>query len=220
MIYKLRLDIIYKNIKINITDYLPCLKEGYFLFGNEIHILFKRSAVFEENNSLLKEYSIDNNNYSNFINTNIKRICYVDEALISTKIKIGKESGILNSLNRITIDAGTIPNMYEILEICINNESINNNLLDIITKNNDMKVIYNIIKGNFNIVKSILDKNNACPFIGYSIARLKNDDKINTYIESICIKRVWFIKQTLLITDSDIRLFKRIHKINLIYILH
>jgi len=66
-----------------------------------------------------------------------------------------------------------------------------------------MKLIYNISKGNFNIVKSILDKNNTCPFIGYSIARLKNDE-INDYIKSICIKRTWFIKQALIDTNTDI----------------
>jgi hypothetical protein len=200
IISNFKLDIEYKNIKINLMDHLPYLKKGYLhSLRNEINILFKLYSILGDD--VLEKYS---NGYSDFIIKNCLYISNIDDSEINKLIKMSRESDILRGLKNIILhDTTNIPNMYEILEICINNESINDNLLNMITTNINMKLIYNIIKGNVNIIKSILDKNNACPFIGYSIAKLKNDD-INDYIKSICIKRTWFIKQTLIETNTDI----------------
>lgn len=66
--------------------------------------------------------------------------------------------------------------MCQILKICFRDKFICDDLLNVITTNNNMKIIYNIAKGNINIVKSMLNKSGSCPFICYSVARLKNDN--------------------------------------------
>jgi hypothetical protein len=204
IIFEMKLDIEYKNIKINLMDHLPYLKKGYLLsLRYEINILFNLYSILR-NDNFLEKYSIDHD-YSNFIIKNCQYISNIDDSELNKIIKIGQESDILNIL-KVIIDKSnsTIPNIYELLDICINDKNIfSDNLLNMITTNIHMKLIYNIIKGNVNIIKSILDKNKTCPFIGYSIAKLKNDD-INDYIKSICIKRMWFIKQALIDTNTDI----------------
>lgn len=203
IISNLKLDIKYKNIKINLMDHLPYLKKGYLLsLKYQINILFNLYSILRDN--ILEKHSIDND-YSDFIIKNCQHISNIDDSEMNKMIKIGRETDILNILKWIIIhDAVNIPNIYEILDTCINDkDNFGDNLLNMIITNIHMKLIYNIIKGNVNIIKTILDKNKACLFIGYSIAKLKNDD-INDYIKSICIKRTWFIKQTLIETNTDI----------------
>lgn len=193
IISKLKLDIIYKNIKINLMDHLQYLKLGYLFSGDEINMLFKIYSILNADDNLLERYSI-----------NISCISRVHDKDINKIIKISREADILKSLKHIITGNPKIHifNTYEILNICIN-DKISDNLLNMITKNDHMKLIYNINKGNLNIIKSILDKNKACPFIGYSIARLKNNE-INDYIKSICIKRILLIKYSLINTNTDI----------------
>ena len=201
IINELRLEIKYKNIRINIMNHLPYLKKGHLCLGNEIHVLF--DLYFYLNGGTTGE---------NFINRNIAYVKHIDTD--KDKYNIGKERAILDCLTVIIINynqtpfepfKSKIPNIYEILKVCMGDIKIPKiyNLLNIITLNYDMKLIYNIISDNFNYVKSNVDYNIACPFIGYSVARLE-DNKINYYVKSVCIKRLWYIKQVLLDTDSDI----------------
>jgi len=183
----LQIKIKYKNITIDIMYYLPYLKKGYIHKGAEINTLFKLSSYF--NNNL--EFNIGKTKFVGRVNC--------DD--ISSLIKISRESDILNSLLGIFEFKVRIVNMCEIIKICIYN-SVHNDLLNIITTNNNMKSIYNIIKGNIGIATVILSKNKGCPFIGYSISRLK-DNETNNYIKSICIKRIWYIKQILLYNTND-----------------
>ena len=214
IISELKLYLEYKNVKINLMDHLPYLKEGYLLDGNEINMLFQIYNVLKDD--LLKEYSLVCNNntliikskdisYSNLI---IKSNQCLSILEMNKMIKLCSEADILTGLTELIINKDIqlrshIPNIYEILEVCMNANVINGSLLNMITSNDNMKLIYNIIRGNTNIVKSILSKNNTCPFIAYSVSKL-NNNSINDYNKSICIKRTWFIKQALINTDPDI----------------
>jgi len=197
-INNLRLVIKYKNIRIDIMNYLPYLKKGYLRLGTEISILFDLHS------------KIDNTNAK--CNLDIKHINNIDKD--KDLYSVNNERDILVSLRQFIIYPNdwkfdkfksNIPDIYEILKICIGDIKLPGiyNLLNIITLNHSMKLLYNIICNEFDYVKSNLIYNIACPFIGYSVSRLKNNE-INCYVKSVCIERMWYIKQVLTNTDSDI----------------
>ena len=175
IIDNLKLEIKYKNIKIDIMNYLPYIRKGYISSGSAvIHTLFKISQIFGNN--------IDTN--LDFIKHMIF-IGYVDENEISKIHKISQESMILCYIEVIS----NVSNIYEILRICtVGYRHKYRELVDMITTNNNMKLIYNILRENIGITKMILNRSDVCPFIGYSVARLK-DNEINTYVKSICTKK-------------------------------
>jgi len=80
--------------------------------------------------------------------------------------------------------------------------------------------MYNISKGNFNIIRSMLNKNKICPYISYSISKLQPNtykfNTINEYIEYICNEKTWYIKQILLTIHYDIISIVLNHLIKLI----
>jgi len=211
LIDNLKLEIKYKNISINIVDYLPYLKKGYMTNGDEFLILFDLLTFSvgnggNENIDVLKQY------YFNFCLFKLSKEHDIDKTEIKKMVKINDERNILKCLELILFDKSfnlnqerkSIPNIYDILKICMYTLNSSDPLINIITKNDNMRLIYNIIRGNHNIVQSILSKGKVCPFIAYSIAKTKNNS-INDYVKLICSERIWFIKQSLINKlDSDI----------------
>jgi len=114
IISEMRLNLKYKNVKINLIDHLPYLKEGYLNAFYEIKMLFRISYIIL--NNIVIEYPINNSDFTK----NSQRIIDIDSTLLN---KIGRETNALFRLETILLDMNliSIPNIYEILEICIKN---------------------------------------------------------------------------------------------------
>src|SRR5436190_9970589 len=116
IICDMRLDIIYKNIKINLMDHLPFIKEGNVHSFYEITMLFRISSIL---NNITIKCPINNKVFIK----NCERVIDTDSTLQNKIIRIGNETNALFRLETLLVDENLthIPNIYEILEICIKN---------------------------------------------------------------------------------------------------
>ena len=223
LLSELKLEISYKNIKIDLMNNLRYIKLGFLIEPKNLNLLFKIYSYLNnisiiQKDSKLNKYFDGYTCINKFINNNIYignnfNLKYIEEIHSEVNFLLDIHTILYTKNNERIIELNEIRplgthivksknkiNLYDILK-----ENPKINTLHKLSNNNaTIMLIDKIIKKDRFMVNIYLNNTGACSFTGYSIARMEINNLILDIVTNKCIIRTWFIKQALYCLNFDI----------------
>lgn len=207
------LDVKYKDIKINLMDYLPSIKAGNIFTSQQLKIFYdvycklnnlnniKHSPLYHECLNTDNFMYVTNNDLSKSAK-NIILLSEIDQLMSKMTfpkiIELTKIKPIGTSVHNVKIDYS---NLFNMLMISIKHRL--NHFLSILIKNKDILLMNYIYHGSYNKVKISL-KDNSCSFVGLSIISKFTFRDIIMLLKDACINKLFHFNQAIINMTLDL----------------